>query len=73
MDETKNWWESSGVWGGIIAAASPVLGVLLHITILPADQGALAAAIAALASGIGGIVAVIGRVRATATIAPPKP
>jgi len=67
MDETKPWYASSGVWGGIIAVAAPVVGAL-HFNISPADQASLSVAIAAIGGSIGGIVAIVGRVTASKQI-----
>lgn len=68
MDDTKPWYASSGVWGGIIAVAAPVLGTL-HYNVSAADQASLSVAIAAVGGAVGGIVAIVGRVTASKQIA----
>lgn len=70
MGQTKDWYESITVWGGIVAAASPILTPLvahLGLTMSPAFQTSLAGFLAAA----GGVLAVIGRMRATTTISAP--
>ena len=70
MTATKDWYASTTVWGGLIAAFSPFFAPLLThagITMTPELQASIAAALAA----IGGVVAIIGRMRATTQIAAP--
>lgn len=68
MDQTKPWYTSSTIWGGILAAVSPLIGIIFHINISDANTAAISDALAALGSGIGGLLAVWGRMRATTTI-----
>lgn len=68
MENNKPWYLSRGVWGPIIAAASPIVGALFGIDITEAAQGELAAVIVALLTAIGGLVGVVGRVNATEKI-----
>jgi len=72
---SKKWYQSTGIWGAIIAAASPLLGGFLHVTISQDQAGQLAQALSELGNVVqvagpvvGGIVAGIGRVKATTTI-----
>jgi hypothetical protein len=60
MDDTKQWYLSKTVWGGLIA----VLASLLQATgvdIDPGMQDALADHLVALAGAVGGLVAIYGR------------
>ncbi len=75
MDETKKWYESAGVIGGIVAALSGAAG-LFGYAITPADQAVLTTSVsqvlqlgAAVTTIVGGAIAVWGRVRASKTIA----
>ncbi len=63
MEDTKVWWQSKTVWGGIIAVVAGLLGVFGY-TVLPADQELIATGLASAAAAAGGIIAVIGRVTA---------
>jgi hypothetical protein len=64
MNDTKDWYASTGVWGGILAAGAPLLGTMLHQEI-PSD---LVTQLAALFAAVGGVIAIIGRMRATTMI-----
>lgn len=59
----KPWWASKTIWGGIVAAAAAVLGIL-GVTVSPEDQAQLVDTITLVAAGIGGVVAIIGRLTA---------
>ena len=64
MIETKSWYASSGVWGGVLAVAAPIASVVLKVSI-GGDEIALAAeALAAIGGGVGGLVAIYGRLKA---------
>jgi len=69
----KPWWLSRGVWGGVIAVLSGVAG-LLGYSLSGAEQALLAdtavSVAAAAASAAGGVLAIIGRIKASKTIAP---
>ena len=64
MDGSKAWYASSGVWGGVLAVAAPIASVVLKVSI-GGDEIALAAeALAAIGGGVGGLVAIWGRLKA---------
>ena len=65
MNETKPWYASTAVWGGVLAALSPLIALAGY----QIDAGQAADLLAALGSLVGGALAVYGRVRATAVIA----
>jgi hypothetical protein len=65
--ETKKWFESIGVWGGIVALIAGIAGGFGY-AVGPEEQAAIATAITALASAIGGAIAIYGRMKAKTTI-----
>jgi hypothetical protein len=65
--ETKTLLASRGVWGGIIALLAFVAG-MLGFTFSDVDQRQLIDLIVPLQAGIGGVLAIIGRVWATKRI-----
>lgn len=69
--ETKKWYQSKAVWGGIIAVASGVLGIFGK-QIDPATQEFLSQSAVEIATTIttivGGILAIYGRMRANKVI-----
>ncbi len=69
MDDTKPWWQSRGIWGGLIALVATAVSVLLHKTIPADSQSALVDGIIALAQAVGGILAVWGRATAIEKVA----
>ena len=66
----KTWVSSKGVWGGIIAAAGGALS-LGHYTLSPTDAAHAVDAVTGIISGIGGLVAIYGRVVASKKIGAP--
>ena len=64
MNESKPWYASTAVWGGVLAALSPLIALAGY----QIDAGQAADILAAVGSLIGGALAVYGRVRATALI-----
>lgn len=69
---TKPWWQSKAIFGASIAILSGLAG-LAGIVIAPEDQQTLANLLFALGPIIGGIIAWIGRVKATNPIGKPNP
>ena len=67
MEASKKWYESKGVWGGVISVIAIILGVFGY-NITPEDQQTIVASLAALGATVGSIVAVVGRVKATKQI-----
>lgn len=63
MDDTKNPFASMGVWGSIAAvilAIAPAVAPLLHMT--PTELGL---ELDHIGTGIAGVIALVGRLRAT--------
>lgn len=68
MDDMKTWYQSRTIWGAIIA----VLASLAHaggLNLTAGDQGQIADAAVSLAGTLGGLVAIWGRLKATAKVA----
>ena len=63
----KSWVTSKGVWGGIAAVGGGVLAFFGY-TISDADLSRLIELGSSIASSVGGIVAIYGRVKATKKI-----
>lgn len=64
MNETKPWYESKGMWGGIISLIAGLLGIF-GIPMLPEIMESFTEVFTALAAAVGGVLAVYGRWRAT--------
>lgn len=67
IETAKPWWQSKTVWGGAIAVAAGVAGAF-GFSIGPDEQEALAAAIVGVASGVGGLLSIYGRIKANKAI-----
>lgn len=61
--DSKRWWESKGVWGGLIAIAAAI-GGLFGYDVTADDQTAIIEAVAGIAGIAGALIAIWGRVRA---------
>lgn len=68
MDDTKKWYESKGVWGGVIAVLAAIAAPVFGVTIDEIEQGNLVDIAVGIAGVIGGALAAWGRIRATKTI-----
>ncbi|WP_062208216.1 hypothetical protein [Aureimonas sp. AU12] len=67
MTDTKEWWKSKTVWGGLVALIG-ALGGLFGLELDGATQDELAAALAIAASAVGALVAILGRLDAKARL-----
>lgn len=67
MNDFKGVLASKTVWGGIIALIAGVLGIFGY-TLGAEDQATLVETITAIASAVGGLIAIIGRIVATKQI-----
>ena len=65
--EYKSALHSKGVWGGAVAISAGLAGVLGY-TVTPADQVQIVNLAAGVVSAVGGVLAIIGRIRATKRI-----
>lgn len=65
--DTKGIFASKTVWGGIVALLAGGAAIFGY-TFSEADQATLTEAVAGIASAVGGIIAIYGRVTATKAI-----
>lgn len=63
MQNSKPWYASKGVWGGIVALLAGI-AAMLGYTIGPDEQATLVNALIGVGGSIGGVLAVYGRVKA---------
>ena len=63
MTDFKNWHESKGVWGGVVALFAGG-AALFGYAVPEADQAQIASLLAAAGGGVGGLLAIAGRLRA---------
>lgn len=66
-DDSKKWYQSAGVWGGVCTVAFALAGAV-GWQVAPADQAQAISYVTGIATGIAGLVALWGRVRATRRI-----
>ena len=64
MNGSKNWWQSEGVWGGLAALLAGVAGMMGWEIGATEINDMLLSAMAL----IGGVLAIIGRIKATSKI-----
>lgn len=67
MNNSKSWYASSGMWGGIVATLGGIAGVAGY-TLSPELITDLTAVCVSVASALGGVVAIVGRLRAVKRI-----
>ncbi len=67
MIDSKSWWQSKTVWGGIIALLAGVLG-LFGYNLVEADQAQLVEIGSGAAVVVGSLIAIVGRVRASKVV-----
>ena len=67
MEDTKKWYMSKSVWGGMIAVTAAVAGAF-GFNIGADEQNILAESAVAVAGIVGAVVAVVGRVKASKKI-----
>lgn len=68
MEDTKPWWQSTAVWGGIIAGLAGLAG-LFGYQIDQVLQTDATAWVAGLAAAVGGFFAIWGRIKASKKVA----
>ena len=67
MDDFKSLFASKTFWGGALAVVAGILGFFGYQIGGP-DQAALIEAGSAIAASVGGVIAIIGRIKATKEI-----
>ncbi|MEM5494008.1 hypothetical protein [Hoeflea sp. AS16] len=63
MTDMKPWWQSKTLWGAVVTIVSAVLG-LTGLDLAEADREALTGLLTSLGAGLGGVIAIMGRIRA---------
>jgi hypothetical protein len=63
MQDTKVWWQSLTVWGGIVSIIAPALGLFFHVTLGVEETNQIAVSLVGIATGIGGLMSIYGRIR----------
>ncbi|PNQ25498.1 hypothetical protein C2E26_08490 [Rhizobium sp. YIC5082] len=67
MDSTKAWYQSRTIWGALVAVFAPLFSIA-GLDLPTGLQGELADGLVTVAGGIGGLVALYGRLSATSAI-----
>ena len=67
MTDMKAWWQSKTLWGAIVTIASSILG-LAGLELGGADAETLTGLLTSLGAAIGGIIAIVGRLKAKSRI-----
>ncbi len=65
--DSKYWWQSRAVWGGVIAIVAGI-GPLVGVAVDADTQNALIECLTGLFAAVGGLLALVGRLRASTTI-----
>ena len=61
--ESKPWYQSKTLWGGAVAVGAAIGGVF-GLPLDPATQQGLVEVLCVLGGGVGGLLAIIGRLQA---------
>jgi hypothetical protein len=64
MTDIKPWWQSKTLWGSIVTIVSATLG-LLGYDLAETDREALTGLLTSLGAALGGLIAIVGRLKAT--------
>lgn len=64
MNDSKKWYQSKSVWGGIVALLAVLLGAFGY-SIGDGDQSALIDSLSVIGGAVGSLVAIYGRVKAS--------
>lgn len=67
LSGNKPWWASKGVWGAVVAVIAGLAG-LFGVTLGETEQAELAQLLAAIGAGVGGALALVGRLVARSRI-----
>ena len=62
--DSKAWWLSKGIWGGIVSAVAGILAAIWGVSLSPDDQELVVNLALAVASAAGGVMAIVGRLLA---------
>lgn len=67
MTDIKPWWQSKTLWGAIVTIGSAALD-LAGLELGEAETEALTGFLTSLGAAIGGIIAIVGRLKAKSRI-----
>jgi len=67
MEDIKQWYHSKTVWGALLAIVASLLK-MRGFEVSAADQSAIADALVSIVGAAGGLLAIYGRVTASAVI-----
>ncbi|MDH0615336.1 MULTISPECIES: hypothetical protein [unclassified Agrobacterium] len=67
MDSSKAWYQSRTIWGALIAVFAPLFSIA-GLDLPAGMEGELAEGLVTVAGGIGGLIALYGRLSATRAI-----
>lgn len=67
MEDAKQWYYSKTIWGALLAIGASALQ-MKGLQIAPADQATLVDSAVSIAGAVGGLLAVYGRISASAAI-----
>ena len=65
----KRWWQSRTIWGGLVASGAGIVGSLGYTLDVPLTTDLMTG----IAGLLGGVLAIVGRIRANSPIAVRKP
>lgn len=68
MTESKNWYRSKTIWGGLVALGAAVAG-LFGVEIDAAAGSQIASAVTDAVAAAGALIAILGRLDAKSSIA----
>ncbi len=68
MEESKSWWASKTVWGGVIALVSMVTGAIWGVDLDTDTQSQLVEIGVLVGGSVGSLVAIYGRVTAQKSV-----
>jgi hypothetical protein len=63
MNDSKTWYMSKTVWGGVVVILASCAN-LLGLEIAPEDESGVVDGLTALAAAVGGLIAIWGRISA---------
>lgn len=63
LADSKPWYQSKTIWGGAVAIGAAIGGVF-GLPLDPATQQGIVEALCLFGSGVGGLLAIVGRIKA---------
>ncbi len=65
MEQMKPWFQSTGMWGAALALGCPIIERVAHVTISQADIAMAVDSLTQMGTLVGGVMALVGRIKAT--------